>query len=112
MPAVVLRQFTLFVASVLDGLLNAYFWIVVISVLLTWVNPDPRNPIVRFLSSVTEPVLYQIRRRLPFVVVGNFDLSPIVLIFAIRFLQTVVVGSLYELAVRIGSYAALAVHVG
>ena len=112
MPAVVLRQFTFFVAGVLDWLLNAYLWIVIISVLLTWVNPDPRNPIVRFLYSVTEPVLGQIRRRFPFVMVGNFDLSPIVLIFTIRFLQTVVVSSLFELAVRIGNMAAIGLHVG
>jgi YggT family protein len=112
MPAVVLRQFTLFVAGVLGWLLNTYLWIVIISVLLTWVNPDPRNPIVRFLYGVTEPVLSQIRHRFPFVIVGNFDLSPLVLMVAIRFLQTVVVQSLVELAVRIGALAGPVLHVG
>ena len=46
-------------------------FIVLIAVLLTWVNPEPYNPIVRFLRSVTEPVFYQVRRRMPFVVIGG-----------------------------------------
>ena len=103
----VLRQFTVALASVLDGLLNVYFWIVLISALLSWVNPDPRNPIVRFLYSVTEPVLYQIRRRLPFVYAARIDFSPLVLMIAIQFARMVVVGSLYELARRISVEASL-----
>jgi len=72
-----------------------------ISALLTWVNPDPRNPIVRFLYGVTEPVLFQIRRRIPFVYASGIDFSPLVLMVGIYFVRTVVVGSLYELARRI-----------
>ena len=66
-----LENFIQAIAFTLDSLLSIYFWIVLISALLSWVNPDPRNPIVRFLYSVTEPVLYHIRRRLPFVVAGG-----------------------------------------
>src|SRR5437870_2398752 len=105
MPQYVLRQAIEAVAGILNSLLELYFWIVLIAVLLTWVNPDPRNPIVHFLYSVTEPVLSWIRRRLPFVVVGGFDLSPILLLFAIRFAQSVLVASLVELARRIGEVA-------
>ncbi len=47
------------VAFVLDSLLSIYFWIVIISALLSWVRPDPYNPIVRFLYSITEPVFLQ-----------------------------------------------------
>ena len=101
MPQFVLRQTIEALAAILNNLLGVYFWIVLIAVLLTWVSPDPRNPIVRFLYSVTDPVLYWIRRRLPFLVVGGFDLSPLVLLFAIRFSQYVLVASLYELAYRI-----------
>jgi len=101
MGLVVLRQFTWAVASSLDWLLNMYMWIVLISALLSWVNPDPRNPIVRFLNGVTEPVLFQIRRRIPFVYASGIDLSPLLLMVAIYFVRTVVVGSLYELAQRI-----------
>jgi YggT family protein len=101
MGLVVLRQFTWAVASSLDWLLSMYMWIVLISALLTWVNPDPRNPIVRFLYGVTEPVLFQIRRRIPFVYASGIDFSPLVLMVGIYFVRTVVVGSLYELARRI-----------
>jgi len=103
MPQFVLRQTIEALASVLNSLLEIYFWIVLISALLSWVSPDPRNPIVRFLYSVTEPVLYWMRRRLPFLIVGNFDLSPLVLMFGIRFVQRVLVASLYELAFRIAA---------
>jgi YggT family protein len=112
MPQFVLGQFTEFIAWTLDTLLSLYFWIIVISALLTWVNPDPRNPIVRFLYGVTEPVLYQVRRRLPFVYAGGFDFSPIVVIILIVFAQKVVVRSLYELALRISAEAHHGLFVG
>jgi YggT family protein len=105
MPQFVLGQVTEFLAWTLDTLLSLYFWILVISALLTWVNPDPRNPIVRFLYGVTEPVLYQVRKRLPFVYAGGFDFSPIVVIILIVFAQKVVVRSLYELAFRMSAEA-------
>jgi len=111
MPQFVLRQAIEALASILNSLLELYFWIVLIAALLSWVSPDPRNPIVRFLYSVTEPVLYWMRRRLPFLVVGNFDLSPLVLMFGIRFVQRVLVASLFELALRLGTAAARTLHV-
>ncbi len=98
MGNVLLRQITLAIATVLGSLLNLYWWIVLIAVLLTWVNPDPYNPVVRFLRSVTEPVFYQVRRRLPFIVVSGMDLSPIVVMLGIYVLQTVVVEPLREFA--------------
>jgi len=97
-----LENFIRAVAYTLDSLLNIYFWIVLISALLSWVNPDPRNPIVRFLYGVTEPVLYHIRRRLPFVVAGGFDLSPLVLMIGIQFTRMLVVKSLFDLSLRVG----------
>src|SRR5947208_2526260 len=101
-----LENFIQAIAFTLDSLLSLYFWIIVISALLSWVNPDPRNPIVRFLYSVTEPVLYQVRKRLPFVYSSGIDFSPIVVILLIAFMQRVVVSSLYELAARIRMAAA------
>src|SRR2546421_12980543 len=101
MAEFVLGRIVLAVATILDSLLSLYFWIVLIAALLSWVNPDPRNPIVRFLYGVTEPVLFQIRRRIPFVYASGIDLSPLLLMVAIYFVRTVVVGSLYELAQRI-----------
>jgi YggT family protein len=74
-------------------------WIIIIRALISWVNPDPYNPIVRFLYQITEPVLYPIRRRLPFM--GGIDLSPIVVLLIIVFLQAFLVKTLSELAVRL-----------
>jgi YggT family protein len=91
------------IATVLDFVLSAYFWIVIISALLSWVNPDPYNPVVRFLRGVTEPVFYKIRRWIPFAVVGGIDLSPIVVILAIKVCQIGVVGNLMRLAYSLGS---------
>lgn len=89
------------IAQVISTVLTLYFWVVIISACLSWVNPDPYNPIVRFLRSMTEPVFYRIRRWLPFVVVGGFDLSPIVVLLVIQFLKTFVVTSLMQLAMGI-----------
>ena len=111
MGNVLLRQITIAIATVLGSLLNLYWWIVLIAVLLTWVNPDPYNPIVRFLRGVTEPVFYQVRRRLPFVVLGGWDLSPIVVMLGIVVLQIVVVESLQKFAYRL-DLAALGVLTG
>jgi YggT family protein len=83
----------IFIASVLSELLTVYFWIVIVATLLTWVNPDPYNPIVRFLYSVTEPVFDWFRERLP-VVFGGIDFSPLIVIFVIAFLQQYLIPTL------------------
>ncbi len=85
------------IAVVLDYALTFYMWIVVAGAVLSWVSPDPYNPIVRFINMATEPVFYQIRKRLP-VNFGGLDISPVIVILAIIFLQTFVVNSLHGLA--------------
>ena len=85
------------VAVVLNYALTFYMWIVIAGAVLSWVSPDPNNPIVRFINRATEPAFYQIRKRLP-VNLGGIDISPIVVILAIYFLQVFVVGSLHGLA--------------
>ena len=85
------------VAQVLDYVLWAYMWILIGRIIISWVNADYDNPIVRFLYAATEPVLEPVRRRLP-LFAGGFDLSPIVVWIAIIFLQRFLVRSLYELA--------------
>lgn len=88
-------------AKVIDIGLTLYMWIIIARAVISWVNPDPYNPIVRFLTSATEPVLYQIRRRLP-ISLGGFDFSPIIVILAIIFIQSFLVRSLAEMAGRLG----------
>lgn len=77
------------VVTIIHLVLTAYMWVVIISALLSWVNPDPYNPIVRFLRNLTEPVFWWVRSKLPFAVLGGFDLSPIVVILAIQLVDIV-----------------------
>jgi YggT family protein len=86
------------VATVLDYALWFYMWIIIARALISWVNPDPWNPIVQFLDRATEPVLAPIRRWLGWRM--GIDLSPLVAIVAITFLQIAVVQSLKDLALR------------
>jgi len=79
--------------------LGAYMWIVIARAVISWVNADPYNPIVRFLVSVTEPVLYFIRRKLP-VYFGGMDFSPVIVLLVIYFLRIFLVKSLMEMAIR------------
>jgi YggT family protein len=81
--------------------LQLYMWIMIARVVLSWVNPDPFNPIVRFIHNVTEPVLYPIRQKLP-LNFGGIDLSPIVVFLLIVFLQRFVVATLQGLAMTMG----------
>ncbi|MCU0581653.1 MAG: YggT family protein [Syntrophales bacterium] len=87
------------IAKLLNLALTIYMWIIIIRALLSWVNPDPYNPIVRFLYRVTEPVLSFVRRKLPF---GSFgiDFSPVIVILVIWLLQEFLVRTLLELSVR------------
>jgi len=84
-------------ASVLNMLLSAYMWIIIIRALISWVSPDPYNPIVQFLRAATDPVLYRVRRWLP-VSFGGIDFSPIIVIAGIIFLQAFLVQSLRDLS--------------
>jgi len=88
------------IARILDIGLTLYMWIVIIRALLSWVNPDPYNPIVRFLYRVTEPVLRLVRRLIPMGNIG-IDVSPVIVIVVIYVLQNFVVRSMMEFALRL-----------
>jgi YggT family protein len=85
------------VASVLQMLLSVYMWIIIIRALISWVNPDPYNPIVQFLRAATDPLLYRVRRWIP-VNFGGIDFSPLIVIVGILFLQSFLVQSLLDLS--------------
>ena len=85
------------VAKILDIALMIFMWIIIARAILSWVSPDPYNPIVRFIHNVTEPVLYQVRRKIP-LNYGGIDFSPIIILLAIIFLQQFVVQSIYQFA--------------
>ncbi len=84
-------------AIVVDMILSMAMWMLIISALISWVNPDPFNPIVRFLHAVTQPLLKPIRRLVP-PLGGRIDISPIILIIVIVFLQAFLVGSMKSYA--------------
>lgn len=86
------------IASILGVLLNLYFWIVVIAALITWVQPNPGNPIVSILRRLTEPVFYRVRKWLPFTYTTGIDFSPIIVLLAIELLNRIVVRSLAQYA--------------
>ncbi len=97
----VVNNFVMAIAQLLNFLLTAYMWIIIGRAVISWVNADPYNPIVRFLYEATEPVLSRIRRLLP-MSLGGIDFSPMILIMAIMFLQSFLVQTLKQLAVSMG----------
>ena len=96
----VAKNLLMAVARILDIALSAYMWILIIRAVLSWVSPDPYNPIVRALYSITEPVLSSLRRRFP-LMAGSIDFSPMVAILVILFLQYFLVRTLFDLAARL-----------
>jgi YggT family protein len=97
----VFGNLVLAVANVIDFILGIYKWILLITVLLSWVNPDPYNPIVRFLHAITEPVLRPIRRLIGFSL-GPIDISPIIVFLVIMFMQSFLIRTLVKLAYKLG----------
>jgi YggT family protein len=93
----VLNNFIIALAKVMDIVLTIYMWIIVFRALISWVNPDPYNQIVVFLYRFTEPVLGPIRRRLPMRNIG-IDISPIIVILVIIFLQYFLVETMIQMA--------------
>lgn len=87
-------------AIILHYILNIYLWIVIARAVISWVNPDPYNPIVRFLYQATEPVLYRIRRTIPLPMTG-IDFSPIIVFVVILFLDSFLVPTIQQIAMRL-----------
>jgi len=67
-----------------------YIWIIIIASFLSFVRPDPHNPVVQVLYRLTEPVFTFIRKKLPFVVMAGIDLSPLVIIFGLQFIDIII----------------------
>ena len=84
-------------AKVIDYGLTIYMWVIIARALISWVNPDPYNPIVQFLHRITEPVLTPIRRLIPIYKIG-IDISPMIVILVIVFLRSFLIISLMQLA--------------
>ncbi|MCI5138273.1 MAG: YggT family protein [Candidatus Electrothrix sp. AR1] len=94
-----LGNFLLALAKLVNVAFSAYIWIVIGRAIISWVNADPYNPIVRFLVQATDPVLEKIRRYVP--LMGGLDLSPMLLIFALVFLQSFIVPTLTQIGMSL-----------
>ena len=94
----VLSNFVMTCARMADLLLSILYWLILIRALISWVNPDPFNPIVQFLTRVTEPILYPIRKMLPPMAI---DISPVIAFLAIIFLKSFLVATLVDIGMRL-----------
>ena len=96
----VLSTFIQALAQILSMVINIYIWFVIIAALISWVRPDPYNPIVQILYKLTEPLYAKIRRVIP-TIIGGVDLTPILVILALKFIDLFVVQLLFSLASRV-----------
>ncbi|MFO7460565.1 MAG: YggT family protein [Desulfatiglandales bacterium] len=97
----IFSNFLMAIARILDIGLSLYMWVIIARAVISWVSPDPYNPIVRFLNSITEPLLFRVRRFIP-AYFGGFDFSPVLVILGIIFIQSFLIQSLYQMATRLG----------
>ena len=81
--------------GLIRSIATLYIWIVIIAAFLSFVRPDPYNPIVQVLYRLTEPVFAFIRKKMPFVMVSGIDLSPLVIIFGLQFVDIIIRGLLF-----------------
>ncbi|MGB1717081.1 MAG: YggT family protein [Candidatus Latescibacterota bacterium] len=76
------------IIGIISSLVNMYMWVVIIRVLISWINPDPYNPIVQFLRSVTDPAIEAVRRLVPnFLWSTGLDFTPLILIVLLQVLM-------------------------
>jgi YggT family protein len=97
----VLGNFITAAATIIDYALTILNWLIIIRALLSWVSPDPYNPVVQFLYKITEPILEPFRRLAPAYTIG-IDISPIFALLFIWFLKLFLIKTLYGLALRLG----------
>lgn len=97
----VLSNLIVAAARVLDILLTMLYWLILVRALISWVSPDPHNPIVQFLYKTTEPILYPIRKILPLSLKFGIDISPIIAFLAIMFFKSFLIKTLLDLAMRL-----------
>lgn len=90
-------NFIVAIAQIISMILTFFMWAIIIKSLISWVNPDPYNPIVQILNRITEPILSRLRRLIPMYNMG-IDLSPLIAILLIIFVKIFVVTSLFQLA--------------
>jgi len=81
--------------QLLHTVITIYIWIIIIAALFSFVRPDPTNPLVRFIYQITEPAFNWVRRKMPFVILSGMDLSPLVILLALQFVDTLLLRMVY-----------------
>lgn len=94
---IVLSTFLVAFAQILDMIVNIYIWVIIINSLISWVRPDPYNPIVQILNRLSEPAYDFVRRIIP-TVIGGIDLAPIIIILALQFISLFFIKLIYSFA--------------
>lgn len=97
----ILSNFLFAFARILDVVLTVTYWLILIRAIISWVNPDPYNPITQFLYKTTEPILYPIRRILPLGLRLGIDISPIIAFLLIIFLRSFLIKTLLDIGARL-----------
>ncbi len=98
-----ISDFLVILANIVSVVLTIYYWLIIIRALLSWVNPDPYNPVVNFLYRVTEPVLGRLRSVIPLGASSGIDLSPLIAVFVIYFFKSLIVKALLMLAFKLSA---------
>ena len=96
----ILSNFFFAIAQILDIVLTILYWLILIRAIISWVSPDPYNPITQFLYKTTDPILYPIRKILPLGFRVGIDISPIIAFFAILFIKSFLIKTLIDISVR------------
>lgn len=95
----VIGNFLISLAHLVEALITILYWLILIRAIISWVNPDPFNPIVQFLYRATDPVLAPIRKFLP--TLGPLDISPLIAFFILYFLKLFLVSTLVDLGMKL-----------
>lgn len=98
---IILSNFLIALARILGAVFTILYWLILIRALISWVNPDPYNPLVQFLYKTTEPLLEPIRKFLPLTLKFGIDISPIIAFLIIMFLKSFLINTLVDFALRL-----------
>ncbi len=96
----VFNNFITATAKIFDAILTLYFWVIIIACIISWVQPDPYNSIVRIIHGLTEPIFFRIRKWIPFSYISGLDLSPLFALLIITFIKDFFIKTLVQLAIR------------
>ena len=81
---------------ILNSIIMLYMWVIIIAALITWVQPDPYNPVVQLLYRLTQPAYNLVRRFIP-TMFNGIDLAPLVIIIFLQIIQVFITAVIHSL---------------